>query len=180
MSSTNSSINPLMGIGELSILLNARHFSNSQDCGFNSVVIDSRAAKTGSLFFALDGTTCDGHSFVSSAFKAGAAAAVVDSSKLDSFNLINTAREMGKDLITVDNTLKALQDCAKFYLNKFPLLKKIGITGSSGKTTTKEITAAIIGIEKNVIKNEGNLNSETGLPLSVFNVRAEHEVGIFE
>ncbi|MCL2809926.1 MAG: UDP-N-acetylmuramoyl-tripeptide--D-alanyl-D-alanine ligase [Treponema sp.] len=180
MSSTNSLNNPLMGLAELASLLKARHVIFSSNEGFTSIAIDSRKVNPGTLFFALDGTTCDGHSFVSSAFKAGAVAAVVDSSKIESFNLENLAKEMGKDLITVDNTMKALQDSAKFYLNKFPRLRKIGITGSSGKTTTKEITAAIIEIEKNVIKNEGNLNSETGLPLSVFNVRAEHEVGVFE
>ncbi|MDR0388675.1 MAG: UDP-N-acetylmuramoyl-tripeptide--D-alanyl-D-alanine ligase, partial [Spirochaetaceae bacterium] len=62
----------------------------------------------------------------------------------------------------------------------FPSLFKIGITGSSGKTTTKEIAGAIIGREKNVVMNPGNLKSETGLPLAVFTVRGDHEVGIFE
>jgi UDP-N-acetylmuramoyl-tripeptide--D-alanyl-D-alanine ligase len=66
------------------------------------------------------------------------------------------------------------------YLERFSGLLKIGITGSSGKTTTKEIAAAIIGKEKNVVMNQGNLNSETGLPLSIFEVRPWHEVGVFE
>jgi UDP-N-acetylmuramoyl-tripeptide--D-alanyl-D-alanine ligase len=83
-------------------------------------------------------------------------------------------------LVIVEDTLKGLQDAARSYLAKFPGLLKIGVTGSSGKTTTKEIAAAIIGQEKNVVINSGNLNSETGLPLSVFRVRKEHEVGIFE
>jgi UDP-N-acetylmuramoyl-tripeptide--D-alanyl-D-alanine ligase len=80
----------------------------------------------------------------------------------------------------VEDTLRGLQDAARIYLEKFPRLLKIAITGSSGKTTTKEIAAAITGQEKNVVMNSGNFNSETGLPLSVFNVRQEHEVGIFE
>ncbi|MCL2443767.1 MAG: UDP-N-acetylmuramoyl-tripeptide--D-alanyl-D-alanine ligase [Treponema sp.] len=173
----------LLGIGELSNSIGAHHISfssNSSSDGFSSVAIDSRAVKDGGLFFALIGSSCDGHSFVNAAFNAGARAAVVDSSRLESFNLVDIAQKMGRDLIVVPNTLKGLQDSARVYLEKFPNLIKIGITGSSGKTTTKEITAAIISCEKNTVMNEGNLNSETGLPLSVFNVRANHEVGVFE
>jgi UDP-N-acetylmuramoyl-tripeptide--D-alanyl-D-alanine ligase len=80
----------------------------------------------------------------------------------------------------VPNTLEALQAAAGAYLETFPGLLKIGITGSAGKTTTKEITAAMIGRERSVVMNPGNLNSETGLPLAVFGVRSHHEVGIFE
>ena len=174
----------LFGIAELSVSLGAYHFSPSNaispDSGFSSVAIDSRKVKQGGLFFALKGAACDGHEFVQAAFNAGAAAAMVESSKIESFNLKNIAAKAGKDLIIVENTLKGLQDSAKVYLEKFPNLVKVGITGSSGKTTTKEITAAIVSCEKNVIRNEGNLNSETGLPVSVFEVRSCHEVGIFE
>jgi len=170
----------LLLLGVLSNSLGARHISNSHDNGFSSVAIDSRAVKEGALFFALKGSNCDGHSFVAGAFSSGARAAVVCESALESFNLIDIAKNAGKDLIVVPNTLKGLQDSARVYLEKFPSLLKIGITGSSGKTTTKEITAAIISAEKNTIMNKGNLNSETGLPLSVFEVRSEHEVGVFE
>jgi UDP-N-acetylmuramoyl-tripeptide--D-alanyl-D-alanine ligase len=115
-----------------------------------------------------------------SAFNSGASGAVVESSKLEKYDLVNIAQKKGKDLVIVENSLKALQDAGRVYLEKFPKLVKIGITGSSGKTTTKEIAAAIISCEKNTVKNEGNLNSETGLPLSVFEVRSHHEAGIFE
>jgi len=170
----------LMGIGELSLSLGARRISACAEDGFSSVAIDSRSVKEGALFFALCGSVCDGHAFVESAFNKGARAAVVSSSKIESFNLIDIAQKMGKDLIIVEDTLKSLQDSARIYLEKFPSLLKIGITGSSGKTTTKEITAAIISCEKNTVMNKGNLNSETGLPLSVFEVRADHEAGVFE
>jgi len=173
----------LMGIGELSSLLGARRISFLPDgdfVNFSSVAIDSRNVKDGALFFALSGSVSDGHNFVSAAFFAGAICAVVESSKLESFDLVSNAKKTGKDLIVVENTMKSLQDSAKIYLKKFPQIKKIGITGSSGKTTTKEITAAIVSCEKNTVMSKGNLNSETGLPLSVFEVRAEHEVCIFE
>ena len=170
----------LMGVGELSGSLKARRISNSSDMGFTSASIDSRNVKEGGLFFALNGASCDGHSFVKKAFKSGARAAVVEASKLESFDLVNIAKNAGKDLIVVENTLKALQDSARVYIDKFPNLLKIGITGSSGKTTTKEIAASMISFEKNTVKNPGNLNSETGLPLSVFEVRSVHEAGVFE
>ncbi|MDR1869863.1 MAG: UDP-N-acetylmuramoyl-tripeptide--D-alanyl-D-alanine ligase [Treponema sp.] len=170
----------LMGFAELSRSIGARHYSFSRNTGFSSVVIDSRAAKEGSLFFALVGASCDGHSFVTAAFDSGARGAVVESSKLEGFDLVNAAQKTEKELIVVENTLKGLQDSARVYLEKFPGLVKIGITGSSGKSTTKEIAAAIISCEKNTVMNKGNLNSETGLPLSVFEVRPCHEVGVFE
>ena len=170
----------LMGVDELSRSIGGRLFSFSPNSQFFSVALDSRVIKEGGLFFALEGACCDGHSFIEAAFNSGARAAVVESSKLESFNLVNIAKKYGKDLIAVQNTLKALQDSAAAYIKKFPSLVKIAITGSSGKTTTKEIAASIISIEKNTIKNEGNFNSESGLPLSVFDVRSCHEAGIFE
>ncbi len=170
----------LMTTFELSRSIGGQILSSSIDNGFSSVSIDSRNVKEGSLFFALEGSISDGHSFVKDAFNSGARAAVVNSSKLESFALVKLAEKAKKDLIVVDNTLKGLQDSARAYLQKFPGLIKIGITGSSGKTTTKEITAAIISREKNTVMNKGNLNSETGLSLSIFEIRPYHEVGIFE
>ncbi|MCL2208649.1 MAG: UDP-N-acetylmuramoyl-tripeptide--D-alanyl-D-alanine ligase [Treponema sp.] len=170
----------LMSFNELSGSIGARCISHSSASGFSSVSIDSRKTGEGSLYFALTGKTNDGHEFVEDAFKAGAAAAVVDVSKLDVFNLAEIAKKNKKDLIVVDDTLKGLQDSARVYLEKFPALLKIGITGSCGKTTTKEIASAIISNEKNTVMNKGNLNSETGLPLSVFEVRSNHEVCVFE
>ena len=148
--------------------------------GFSSVSIDSRSVQEGGLFTALSGSAHDGHSFVEAAFKKGAAAALVERRKIETFDLARAARVLGKTLIVVDDTLRALQDAAGEYLKQFSRLLKIAITGSSGKTTTKEIAAAIIGAEKNTVINPGNYNSETGLPLSVFAVRSCHEVGIFE
>ena len=150
------------------------------DKGFNSVCIDSRKITPGALFVALAGAIQDGHSYIESALEAGAAGIMAARSRLESFNIVNLVKKWGKTLLVADDTLRGLQNAAEFYLTKFNQLLKIAITGSSGKTTTKEIAAAIIGQEKNVVMNSGNLNSETGLPLSVFNVRGEHETGIFE
>jgi len=173
----------LMDFSSLCGTLGARFlpFGKDQgDDGFSSVSIDSRTAGKGSLFAALPGSNCDGHSFVEAAFKNGACAALVESGKIERFELVSIAKTMGKTLIVVDDALRGLQEAARAYLKKFPGLLKIAITGSSGKTTTKEIAAKIIGIEKCVVMNPGNYNSDIGLPLSVFNVRSCHEIAVFE
>jgi UDP-N-acetylmuramoyl-tripeptide--D-alanyl-D-alanine ligase len=148
--------------------------------GFGSVCIDSREAGKAALFVALSGNVNDGHSFVQKAFDAGACAALVDRAKIQKFALLEAAKRAQTALLAVDDTLRGLQDLAASYLERFPRLLRIGITGSSGKTTAKELCAAMIGAEKKVVCNEGNLNSETGLPLSVFAVRKEHQVCVFE
>ncbi|GHT50219.1 UDP-N-acetylmuramoyl-tripeptide--D-alanyl-D-alanine ligase [Spirochaetia bacterium] len=151
--------------------------------GFDDVCIDSRTAGDGFLFAALQGANTDGHKFVEKAFELGACAALVDAKKVKTFALVDIAKKYNATLIAVDNTLRGLQDLAAFYLQKFPSMLRVGITGSCGKTTAKEIAASIFRCvygNNNVVCNAGNLNSETGLPLSVFKVRAEHKVGIFE
>jgi UDP-N-acetylmuramoyl-tripeptide--D-alanyl-D-alanine ligase len=148
----------------------------------SSVCIDSRQVVPGACFVAMVGTIQDGHRYVGAAFDAGAIAAMVARSRLEDpvLDLVYQAREARGVLLVVEDTLRGLQQAAAYYLAQFPGLLRIGITGSSGKTTTKEITASIISKEQPVLKNQGNLNSETGLPLSVFMVRPHHRVGIFE
>ncbi|MDR1105996.1 MAG: UDP-N-acetylmuramoyl-tripeptide--D-alanyl-D-alanine ligase [Treponema sp.] len=175
--------NRLMGFAELARSLGARRFSFAgRDGGFSSVCTDSRKAEPGSLFVALRGRSDDGHRFVEAAFGSGAAGALVEEAALEdrSLDLAGLAENAGRELVVVENTLCGLQNAARAYLDTFPGLLRIGITGSSGKTTVKEIAAKILSREKKVVMNEGNLNSETGLPLSVFAVRACHEAGIFE
>jgi UDP-N-acetylmuramoyl-tripeptide--D-alanyl-D-alanine ligase len=174
----------LMSFSGLSDALGASLFAGEgkRNEVFSAVSIDSRTVRPGNLFVALRGNSHDGHRFLDAAFEAGASGAIVALSALNepSYNLLNIAHKWNRALIAVEDTLKALQSAARVYLKQFSNLVKIGITGSTGKTTTKEIAAAIIAQEKSVVMNKGNLNSETGLPLSVFDVRPHHEVGIFE
>jgi UDP-N-acetylmuramoyl-tripeptide--D-alanyl-D-alanine ligase len=150
--------------------------------GFSSVVTDSRNVLPGSLFVPLMGEFQDGHTYIPKALDSGASVVFVDEAHGDgSASLLSSlAKQHSATIIVVKNTLHALQDAARRYVSMFPKLVKVGITGSSGKTTTKEITASIFLQRFNVVMNEGNLNSETGLPLSVFRIRDGHEVGIFE
>jgi UDP-N-acetylmuramoyl-tripeptide--D-alanyl-D-alanine ligase len=164
--------------GSRSLFLPGR--GGEERAGFSSVCIDSRKAEEGALFVALAGTRQDGHGFAEDAFRAGAAGVMADKSGAERYNLVRLAGQWGRALVVVEDSLRGLQDAAAFYLGKFPGLLRVCVTGSAGKTTTKEIAAAMAGAEKKVVMNSGNLNSETGLPLSVFTVRGEHEVGIFE
>ncbi len=150
--------------------------------GFSSVCIDSRQAAAGALFVALAGSAQDGHDYLEAALAAGAGSALVARSRMqkDGAALTAAADRHGAALVVVPDTLAALQAAAAAYLDGFPDLMKIGITGSSGKTTTKELAAAMLAGERRVVMNPGNFNSETGLPLSAFMVRREHQVGVFE
>ncbi|NLJ09551.1 MAG: UDP-N-acetylmuramoyl-tripeptide--D-alanyl-D-alanine ligase, partial [Treponema sp.] len=150
--------------------------------GFSSVAIDSRKVTEAGLFVALPGSIQDGHQYIENAFNSGASIVLMQEDRLEAYRnrALSAAQLHDGALIVVPKTLLALQQAARAYIDEFPGLLKIGITGSSGKTTVKELTAAIMGQEKRVIMNEGNLNSETGLPLSVFSVRPEHQVGVFE
>lgn len=149
---------------------------------FSSVVTDSRDVTTGALFVPLIGEHLDGHRFIVPAAENGASVIFIDQESCDCLETV--AREIREQyevtFIVVRNTLHALQALAAAYVRKFPSLVKIGITGSSGKTTTKELIAAILSRKYPVVMNEGNLNSETGLPLSVFKIKPEHRIGVFE
>lgn len=156
--------------------------TKSNNYGFSSVSIDSRECTKGSLFVPLIGTVQNGHKYIKQALQNGASVVFVAKSELseNQKEFEDLSKEFDATFIAVDNTMTALQLAAKRYVEQFPSLIKIGVTGSSGKTTTKEIIASILSQKFSVVTNAGNLNSETGLPLSVFKIRPEHEVGIFE
>ncbi|RLJ01448.1 MAG: UDP-N-acetylmuramoyl-tripeptide--D-alanyl-D-alanine ligase [Candidatus Aenigmatarchaeota archaeon] len=140
---------------------------------FCSVSTDSRNIKGGELFFALKGERHDGHLFIDDARRKGAKGAVINESMKDVVK--------GDDfvVIAVKDTLKALGDLSGWWRRRFDV-KVIGITGSSGKTTTKEMLSKILSAEKNVLKSPGNYNNLIGLPLTLLNLRRFHEIAIVE
>ncbi len=156
----------------------------SHYAGFNSVTTDSRTVNPHALFIPLRGMQQDGHRYIEQALQQGADCVLADAAHLDiqenAQHILVLCKRYEATCIRVEQTLKALQDAAAAYLERFPQLLKIGVTGSNGKTTTKELLASIFAQKYRTVKNEGNLNSETGLPLSVFTITKEHEVGIFE
>ena len=136
---------------------------------------DSRQVKKGNIFIALQGENFDGHDFVRKAVEKGVASVIISNEALLDLGEMDKA----VSIIKVSDTLQALGDLAHNYRQRFSL-PVIGLTGSSGKTTTKEMMAAIIGREKNILKTEGNLNNLIGLPQTIFRLTAEHELAILE
>lgn len=152
-----------------------------------AVVIDSRQAEPGSLFVALPGEHTDGHNFVAHAFSRGALAALV-SRPVDGPYLTLDARLPNQELsvqpgepvcILVDDALVALQEIAASWRTRFAP-RVIGVTGSVGKTTTKEIIAAVLARRYVILKSPGNLNNEIGLPLTVLQLEERHERVVLE
>ncbi|MDR2519859.1 MAG: UDP-N-acetylmuramoyl-tripeptide--D-alanyl-D-alanine ligase [Eubacteriaceae bacterium] len=135
----------------------------------DNIVTDSRKARKGSCFFALKGEATNGELFLSDAFSRGAAIAVV----------ANPDPMAQLCQITVRDPLKALQDLARAYIERFPI-PFVAVTGSSGKTTTKELLATILSQKYKTAKSPGNLNSQTGVPLSIFGLAPSDEIGVFE
>jgi len=149
-----------------------------------SVVVDSRQIVSGSLFVALPGERVDGHDFVPLALEKGATCALVGNDKKGKV-LAALGNKIPADvcLVFVDSPLAGLQALAREHRRRMKTLFRIGITGSSGKTTTKECVGAALSPaypEGSLVMNEGNLNSDIGLALSMFSLRESHRVGIFE
>lgn len=135
------------------------------------VSTDSRNITPGCLFIPLEGERFDGHSFIQAALEAGAAGCL-------------TAREResylpGRFYIKVRSTQRALWELARYYKKLFPI-PFIAVTGSVGKTTTKDMTAAVLGARFCVHKTEGNFNNDIGVPLTLLRLEAQHEVCVVE
>ena len=134
--------------------------------------IDSRTVGTGQLFFAVKGERLDGHDFVGAALEKGASAAVVRKDQLHRYPAESR-------LLAVDDTLTALQTLATA-VRKMWAKPLVGITGSAGKTTTKEAIAHVLGTRWRVLKSEGNFNNHFGLPLMLLKLEPEHDVAVIE
>lgn len=151
---------------------------------------DSRTIEKGNIFFALPGENADGHNFVREVLSKGASYAVVTKdwfSKLQTETKTNTDTETNTEagieadprIVPVDDVLVALQEFARIYRNTFTI-PVIAVTGSNGKTSTKNMIAAALATKFNVFATKGNFNSHIGLPISILSVRPEHEIAVFE
>ncbi|NTW50534.1 MAG: UDP-N-acetylmuramoyl-tripeptide--D-alanyl-D-alanine ligase, partial [Chlorobiales bacterium] len=144
------------------------------------VCIDSRSLTGGEIFFALKGEKTDGHTYVQAAFEKGAALAVVSKEWFAEKKVANTISPFIDNLLfVVSDPLKALQQLATVYRQKyvFPI---IGIAGSNGKTTTKEMSAAVLGKAFQTVATAGNFNNHIGVPLTLFRLRDETEIAVVE
>lgn len=143
--------------------------SVSNLCGsFDAVCTDTRKIEKGSLFIAIKGENFDGHDYAEKAIELGASAVICERDCA-----------LGDRQILVDSTRQALLDLAGYYRSLFSI-PVIGVTGSVGKTTTKEMVHAVMSVKYNTLKNEGNLNNEIGVPLTLFRLDETHEAAVIE
>jgi UDP-N-acetylmuramoyl-tripeptide--D-alanyl-D-alanine ligase len=138
-----------------------------------SVTIDTRKIPANSLFIAIEGTNFDGHSFISEAVKRGAKAVIVNENKL------SVTEKIKVPVITVPDTISALGNIAGIWRRKLNT-KIIGITGSAGKTSTKEILVQILSEKYKVNKTIGNNNNHIGVPLTILSTQNQHDVLVVE
>jgi UDP-N-acetylmuramoyl-tripeptide--D-alanyl-D-alanine ligase len=143
---------------------------------FSGLSTDTRTIKRGEIFLALKGEHFDGHAFVHEAVKKGAAGAIVQNGDLSQ---AVTETPMSVPLIAVSETLRALGDTARYWRDRFSI-PLIGITGSNGKTSTKELIAFFLEERSRVLKSPGNYNNLIGLPLTLLGLEPVHDVAIVE
>ncbi|MGD8804255.1 MAG: UDP-N-acetylmuramoyl-tripeptide--D-alanyl-D-alanine ligase [Chloroflexota bacterium] len=157
----------------------------------SSVVIDSRKARPGSVFVCFVGEKVDAHDFIMDAFERGAIAAIVERPGLPEGILVDSAKPWADQVspdqllpvpfqVLVGSSLEAIQTLGREWRKRFPALRVIGITGSVGKTTTKELTHAVLSRRFNTLKSEGNYNNEIGLPLTLLRLRPWHQRAVLE
>ncbi|KKM12276.1 hypothetical protein SY88_03690 [Clostridiales bacterium PH28_bin88] len=164
----------MMRVDDVAGVVRARLLRGKPDNWITGVNTDSRGILPGELFFALRGERFDGHRFVAAALTRGAAGAVVSQPvELPVEGMTDQA------ILLVPDTLQALQRLARDWRDRFPL-PVVGITGSNGKTTTKDMTAAVLDSRWPTLKNTGNYNNEIGLPLTLLQLSEVHRAVVVE
>ena len=149
------------------------------DSEIEHLLIDSRKISfpETSLFFAIVGKRHDGHDFISDVYASGVRNFVVSNSDAE---IIDYQRFTDANFVKVTDVLRGLQDLAAYHRSQFPNLKVIGITGSNGKTIVKEWLYQLLREDFNIVRSPKSYNSQVGVPLSVWQIRAEHNLAIFE
>lgn len=151
--------------------VNGIYHGNGEDYDkeITAITIDSRKVAEGGLFIAIKGERSDGHDFIGQCFEKGAACVISEKELPDE----------ERSYIKVESSLQALKDLALLYRNNLDV-KVVGITGSVGKTSTKETISSVLSEKYRVLKTLGNFNNEIGLPLTVFRLTEDDEVAVLE
>lgn len=161
-----------MQIAALCQAINGRLLQGEPTAVFSRVSTDSRQIQPGALFIALKGERFDGHAYVAGALAAGAAGAVVSAEAA-------VPPGLNRPIILVSDTLQALQRLARSHRLKYSI-PVVGVTGSTGKTTTKDIIAAVLSEQWLTLKTAGNYNNEIGLPLTLLELTSRHQAAVIE
>lgn len=154
-------------------LINAEKIRNTV---FTGVSIGSKNVKKGEIFAAIKGERFDGHDFIKEVFKKGVIAVLVSKKW---YKKQSKSSFKNKSLIVVEDTIEGLGEIARIYRKKF-LIPVLGIAGSNGKTSTKDIIADVLSKKYNVLKTEGNFNNAIGVPLTLFRLNEEHRFCVIE
>lgn len=163
-----------LSFNELVLAVGGEIIVENENKNFNTVNTDTRKIEKDNLFIALKGENFNGNIYAKDALKKGASIAIVDEVIGD----IEELQGLGT-VVKVKNTYDALLDLAHYYRNKLGL-KIIGVTGSTGKTSTKDLVAAFLSDKYKVFKTKGNFNNEVGLPLMVFQLDSTYDVAVLE
>ena len=143
------------------------------------ITTDSRDCPEGSIFLALKGESFDGNKFALQALEKGCSYAIVDSDEFRTSVENSTLNTLHSKLILVDDCLQTFKDLAREHRRQFDI-PVIGITGTNGKTTTKELIAAVLSQKYNVLYTQGNFNNDVGVPKTLFRLTKEHEIAVIE
>jgi UDP-N-acetylmuramoyl-tripeptide--D-alanyl-D-alanine ligase len=165
-------VHPTIRLDDLLSVVHGRLQGPTSVTSVSGASVDSRGVTPGSIFVALRGERTDGHRFVVDALRAGAAAALVE-------RPVELPPDIDAAVVTVADSLLALQELAAWWRGRHAV-RVVGITGSTGKTVAKEITADVLSRSLRTLRNEGNLNSETGLPMTLLRLDGSHEAAVLE
>lgn len=158
-----------MSVAEFAKAVHGHVWGNQLDKKITNIVTDSRKVREGSLFIAIRGEHFDGHRFMKQALETGAVAVLSEEPPSDA----------NWSVIQVDKCIVAMAELGRFCLKQHPV-KVVAITGSVGKTSCKEMIASVLSEKYHVLKTEGNLNTETGLPITLYGLEKEHQVVVLE
>ncbi len=160
-------------LAEMAEMLEAQVVGKARGSKAVSLCTDSRALKKGQVFWALKGEKFDGHQFANQAFKSGGYAAVVDESWMQGNAIpVNV-------YVPVKDTNQALLDLARAYAAKFRI-PKVAVTGSNGKTTTKDMISRVLAMVGPTLSTQGNFNNQVGVPLTLFELKSRHRFAVIE
>ncbi len=151
----------------------------TEETKVDGVVLDSRRITAGGVFIASVGEHRDGHEFIARVFEGGAALAVTEKTPEQVEEEWGIPADAWGSYLLVEDSLRALKDMGAYYRSKLTI-PVVGITGSVGKTSTKEFIAGVLSEKYRVLKTEGNYNNELGVPLTLLRVREEHEAAVVE
>lgn len=151
----------------------------TRDTLIKGVSTDTRTIHKGELFIAIKGTKYDGHTFIAEALKKDGAGAIVHSKKIEISSVIKLARRLKRSIISVSDTVKALGEIARFHRSRFDI-PVVAVTGSNGKTTTKEMIENILRKKWSPLKNFGTQNNLIGVPLTLLKLTSKNKSAVIE